>query len=201
MKKKQKGLTLVELMVTVAIFAIGISIAVPAFQNITRSNRITTQINLLSRDNNLARSEALKRGQLVVICSSSDGGASCTGEADWNVGWVVFSATGPLPGGAIDTTIRIQGPVQGGYTLTSAGFPNVSTITFRPNGYMRPAGGIGVATAGTFVLCDTTADGFEDTRGRGLAVSPLGRVSTLEDEDAVADRIVNFPAGANINCP
>lgn len=89
--KRYKGFTLIELVVTIAIAAIVLTIGVPSFQSVILNNRLITQTNDLVTSLNLARSEAVKNGVRTVICQSSDG-TSCTGDkAGWGKGWIVFS--------------------------------------------------------------------------------------------------------------
>lgn len=96
------GLTLVELIVTLAVAAILLTLAVPAYENFTANNRLTSEANRLLGDIQMARSEAVKRGRPVNICRSSRA-ATCkdtfaspctchTGTAayDWSKGWLVY---------------------------------------------------------------------------------------------------------------
>src|SRR5690625_7896883 len=66
----QKGFTLIELMVTIAILAIVLAIATPSFNNIILSNRIDSVAQELHGSLQLARSEAVKRKEQI-------GRASC----------------------------------------------------------------------------------------------------------------------------
>lgn len=88
-KTKNKGFTLIELMVTVSIAAILLSIAVPSFKTMFKNNRITAGTNEFVAALILARSEALKRNNNVSVCSSSDQ-QTCSGNADFATGWIVF---------------------------------------------------------------------------------------------------------------
>ena len=58
----------------------------------TNSNRIAAEINGLLGDLQFARAEAIKEGQTVTVCVSSNG-ATCAGAAvsTWQNGWIVFS--------------------------------------------------------------------------------------------------------------
>ena len=64
-----------------AIVAILAAIGVPSFKYVTASNRIASEINGLLGDMQFARSEAVKQGQSVTVCVSTNG-TSCTGGSD-----------------------------------------------------------------------------------------------------------------------
>jgi type IV fimbrial biogenesis protein FimT len=65
------GFTLVELMVTIAIAAILLMIAVPSFQHLILSNRLTTSANALADAINLARTDAIKLNSTTQFCGST----------------------------------------------------------------------------------------------------------------------------------
>ncbi|WP_019568118.1 GspH/FimT family pseudopilin [Thioalkalivibrio sp. ALMg13-2] len=79
------GFTLIELMVTIAVFAILASIAVPSFRFIIENNRVTTASNELTTAFNYARSEAVRRGLPVSVCPIG---------SDWDDGWQVVRSEG-----------------------------------------------------------------------------------------------------------
>jgi len=76
--KNYSGFTLLELLITVAVIAIAMAIAVPSMREFTQNDRLTTNINTFIGHLALARSEAVKRSQQVAVCVSNDA-ASCTG--------------------------------------------------------------------------------------------------------------------------
>jgi type IV fimbrial biogenesis protein FimT len=86
--KKQSGLTLIELMVTLSVAAILLVVAAPSFVSARKDNVRTTYINELVSSLNLARSEAAKSNSTIAICPSSDGEA-CAGD-NYDSGWIVF---------------------------------------------------------------------------------------------------------------
>ncbi|WPL12169.1 MULTISPECIES: GspH/FimT family pseudopilin [Thiorhodovibrio] len=89
----QRGTTLLELLVTLSIAVILMSIAVPSFQNLIRTNRIASVTNEMVRALHLARSEAVNRGVSVSICKSDNPGAptpACDENAAWDDGWLIF---------------------------------------------------------------------------------------------------------------
>lgn len=84
----QRGLTIVELLVTLAVAGILLAVVAPNFRAMVQSNRASGHTNDFVMAVAYARSEALRRGGDVRLCSSSDQ-QTCTGESDWAVGWVV----------------------------------------------------------------------------------------------------------------
>jgi type IV fimbrial biogenesis protein FimT len=87
---RDTGFTLVELLITIVVASILLAIGVPAFKDFIKNNRVTAQANDLVSAIQLARSEALKRGTVMVVCASNDQ-ATCTGKDTWLDGWIVFS--------------------------------------------------------------------------------------------------------------
>jgi type IV fimbrial biogenesis protein FimT len=79
--RKASGFTMVELIIVMAIIAVLTLLAVPSFQALTVSNRLTTTANELVGAINLARTEAIKRNSNTQFCGSSGNGtgvgASC----------------------------------------------------------------------------------------------------------------------------
>ena len=87
--KNQNGLTLIEMMVTLAVAIILVAVGIPAFRSITANNRAVAQSNALVTALNLSRGEAVKRGAPVTICRAANG--ACDDESnDWASGWLVF---------------------------------------------------------------------------------------------------------------
>lgn len=87
MAKRCTGVTLVELLVTIAILAILVAIGFPSFQASMRSNRLAAANNELIASLSLARSEAVRSTRGGGICGSSDG-ETCSGR--WVDGWMVW---------------------------------------------------------------------------------------------------------------
>ncbi|MBK1647898.1 GspH/FimT family pseudopilin [Rhabdochromatium marinum] len=137
-----QGVTLVELVMTLAIAAILLAIGVPSFQNITATNRIASLTNELRGALQLARSEAVKRGRTVTVCKSddiTDSTPTCNASANWQDGWVVFVDTnndGSLDSGEIP--LRLGQPSIGSAVITTSTRFN-DFLRFQPDGRAQGA--------------------------------------------------------------
>ncbi len=89
-KAQNRGFTLIELMMTLAVMAILMAVGVPAFQTFVRNNQQTSEHNGLIMTLLSARSEAVRTNVPVVVCTSADG-QTCSGSANWEGGWIVFT--------------------------------------------------------------------------------------------------------------
>ena len=67
-----RAFTLIELIVTIAVLAIMVSLAVPSFVSLVRDSQARSQINEYSGMFNYARTEAVNRGQDVILRRLSD---------------------------------------------------------------------------------------------------------------------------------
>lgn len=94
--KQFVGFTIIELMITVALAAVVLTLGVPAFQGLSERNRLTSNINSFVASLALARSEAVKRKQRVIVCASTDG-VSCANNGKYETGWIVYvESSNPL---------------------------------------------------------------------------------------------------------
>lgn len=68
--RHEQGFTLVEMVITLVVAAILFAVAIPSFNNLVNSNRLTTGANALIGALNTARMEAIKRNGSVQFCSN-----------------------------------------------------------------------------------------------------------------------------------
>ena len=83
-----RGFTIVELMVTIAVAAILLVIAVPSFTNIINTNRLNSAANAMIGALNTARMAAIQQNTSAQFCSNATGtntsdtlGTACGGNA------------------------------------------------------------------------------------------------------------------------
>lgn len=126
-----RGFTLIELMVTIAIAAILMVVAVPSLVTYQRNSEMTSFANTLLASINAARAEAMKRGRYAMVVPV-DGVA-------WASGWVVFvdvDRTGTY-NAANDILIQTREAPPGFLTVSGTGVANEAApyIMFDPSGY------------------------------------------------------------------
>jgi type IV fimbrial biogenesis protein FimT len=163
--RKLGGFSLVELMVTLSVLAILVTLAAPSFVEWLARSRISSETNELVGDISFARSESATRGARITICASSDGSTCSTATPpSWEAGRIIFVDTdGNGARTGAETLLRSKAAFSGNTTVTMSGFPN-AYIQFRPYGGLSPA------TTGAFKLCSTSiAD------GKQVAVAVSGR--------------------------
>ncbi|RYH33628.1 MAG: prepilin-type N-terminal cleavage/methylation domain-containing protein [Alcaligenaceae bacterium] len=94
MLRFQRGLTAIELLVTIAILAILIGIAAPSLTQFVAKWRVSNALNALTGSLRLARTEAIARSRHVVLYRvDSDTSTTCqtgTGTNGFASGWIVF---------------------------------------------------------------------------------------------------------------
>ena len=134
--KRAHGVTLVELMVTLAIVAVGAAVAVPSFKGMIADTRVSAQANDLLVSLKYTRSEAVKRNARVTMCkkaSDNTCAVTATATAGWQGGWLVFvdgGAVGTLDGA--DTILRVQGPLSVSTLTGDGGVTNYVSYLARP---------------------------------------------------------------------
>lgn len=189
--RSQKGFTLYELLITLLIVGVVMTLGLPNLTAFTQNSRVTTTANDLHGSFYLARSEAARAKTNITLCASNDSmtaAPTCSGTFD--DGWIVF----------IDVDGDIVRDVGTDNVLRA--FPAIdSELNILTNGgatYFSFAGtGLGrgnVAGAGTSLvsarICDSRGNirvvGDNDSAARVLIVTPIGRATVLRDVAQIA---------------
>lgn len=164
-----RGFTLVELLMSLAVLAVLVTFAVPAFSRMMRSSSLTAASNTLLASMHLARSEAIKRGGRVVLCKSADG-ASCTVSGGWEQGWIVFHDVNN--NGNRDSNEPIIHRIEqlSGQMRVSGNTPVAKYVSFVGTGATQLVGG--AFQAGTLTVCTQSATAGE---ARQIILNAVGR--------------------------
>jgi len=166
MKTKQHGLTLIEVMVTMAVGFILMSVAAPQLGNMMKSNRMTTSVNDLVFALNSTRSEAMKNSS-ASICVSTDQ-INCT-PGSWHQGWIVFNdINGDCAVNGAEFISKVTEPLDALIKIGNA--EGLTCINYGRSGFLAPAG-----STATFNFCD---DRTGAQAGRTVAVITSGRPTT-----------------------
>lgn len=141
MKNSSCGMTLIELMVSVAIVAVVASLAVPSFRTMLVKRSVQSAADSLVSDMRLARSEALKRSTRTAICRSTDGTSCSSVVGSWNEGWIVFidkNANSSVDTG--DEIIRVQQALPNINSIRGpAGADPIQIVKYDPAGFAKAA--------------------------------------------------------------
>jgi len=168
--KRQYGFTLTELVVVTSIVAILLSLGVPSYRSITNSYRLSSEVNGLLGDLMYARAEAIKEGQPVTVCASTNG-TTCSGGTAWQTGWIVWSN----PTKALQPTaaiLRLQLKFTGTTPDTFVANNGVSAVTYNREGFATTAAGFPNTT---ITLHDKSANAAWT---RCLWITPQGTLTT-----------------------
>ncbi len=162
---RQRGFTILELIITIALAAILTTIAIPSFRSALQNNRITAQTNDLLTAFQLARSEAVKRGRPVTLCASDvdAGGANPVCGDDWSVGWMVFvDAVGSTGSNAVTVVQRIRVWRPSSVEAQDNAPADLDFVRFLPRGDIDAGAGATFPAIMTLTIPDCTGDQARD---------------------------------------
>lgn len=179
----EAGFTIYELLITMLVIGVILTLGVPNLMEFTQNSRIASAANDLHSSFQLARSEAARAKAPVTICASAnamDANPACGG--GFSQGWIIFQDDdGDLTVDGGEPVIR-RHPAPG------------NNITINPNAganyFGFAATGMGRGDVGgnpalqTAVICDSrghqqAAANF--STARYLVVTPIGRATVVRD--------------------
>jgi type IV fimbrial biogenesis protein FimT len=100
MNRRQRGLTLIELMVTLAVAIVLLAVGIPAFNAFSARDASAATVNALVTALQVARVEALSGRQQWSVCACTikdcASGTSCGTGTAWSNGWMVRDGTGAV---------------------------------------------------------------------------------------------------------
>ena len=165
-KTRNSGFTLIELMVTLGVAAIILSVGVPSFRGVIMDNRLVSEANQFVTSVKMARSAAVRYQRPATVCSSDDFDAAvptCSGDPDWSDGWIVWVDKDRNGATAANEIIAVFGPINDSSTLSST---VSSSFTYDARGFATTGGG-------DLTLCDSRTSEM----GRLIKVNSVGRTN------------------------
>ena len=134
----QKGWTLFETLVVLAILGLLWQFALPGMQQWMAARKVSVATSSLASSLRMARSEAIARQQKVLVCPTLDGLSCATGP--YHMGWLIRLAPDDLSGlttpVASRAVLHYQGPLSDSVKITANG-AMASYIAYRPDGQTR----------------------------------------------------------------
>lgn len=170
MISRERGFTLLELMITLATAAVIMGVAVPAMGAFIKNSALKNQVYDMMGSIATARSEAIKNGRKVILCRSADptlATPSCGGTTDnWSTGWLLFVSqdSNNVYNAGTDTLVNIGLPAPSQITVKSDGHGN-NYLVFNPDGTLDETG------SAAYALCDNRGT----SHGRLITVGLVGR--------------------------
>lgn len=168
-------------MVTLAVAAVLISFGVPSFRAFIQDSRVDDAADSFLAAIQRARSEAITRGDAVILCRTTDPSADqCLKgtDEDWTPGWLMY--TQPTADGegdfeaSTDNVLLQRGrAAPEGITITSDNEGN-QWLSFNADGTLRETG------SAAYAICDDR--GEED--GKLIVIPMIGRPYVTDDMTA-----------------
>lgn len=170
--RNQHGFTLVELIFTLAILGVLMSISAPALGRLIHDAHSRATRSALIASLSLARMTAVAAQRAVVVCPSGDH-AVCDDSLWWQSGWIVFEdANRNNRRDADERLLEVVGAQSGVAVDTSAGR---KYVRYRPDGSAS-------GTDLTYTICDRR--GAE--AAAAIVVNNPGRVREVPPDSARA---------------
>ncbi len=162
MPRRSHGFTLVEFMVTLIAAMVFLTFAIPSVDWFVNNNRVAGLADDFTKAVTVARSESLKRGIPVSICSSSDQ-ATCADSTDWSAGWIVFTDNSGTAGTLDDSDALIytQDVLRGNISFSTT----VESVQYNATGSLVTASNI------AFSLTPRNCSGNQK---RSITIHPQG---------------------------
>jgi len=190
--RSQHGFTLYELMITLAVAGVILTLGVPNLTAFTKNSRMTATANDLHAAFQMARSESARARTNITICASADplgAGADCDGT--WDQGYIVFvDVDGDRArAGVNETVLRAHPPIESGVNLRIAN--NATYFMYASTGLGRLDTANNPAIS-QVVMCDDRGNikaAGGNSASRLFVATPLGRATILRDMGMIGNAL------------
>lgn len=154
--RRSFGFTLVELMVTIAVLVVAMSIVAPSLASFAANNQVVTAKSTFGSALTYARTEAARRGQTVIVQAISGGGSGNAYGAGWEL-YVDTDGDGSVGNG--DELLRRYSALNSKIKLDGA-----TPLSFLASGFLSGT------TAQDYTVCRKSGS----TAGYKITVTPTG---------------------------
>jgi len=181
--------TLIELLMTLVVLALLLAIAVPSFRSAIAGNRLTSTTNDLVSALALARSEAVRRGNRITVCKSTNG-TDCNTAGGWQQGWIVFTdGTRATADATVDAgeTVIARGQAAPSPVVIGGNAGAQNFVSFAADGTVRSMAG--ALQAGTLRVCYPNDALANARRARDIELLATGRLT------------LTTPGNVSLACP
>lgn len=169
--KRQKGLTLIELMISIAISSILTTIALPNMNNFVVRMRVDNEISMLQRLLLTTRNVAINSGERTIVCPLNSSG-ECT--TDWQKDLSVFIDSNnnkTFEAANNERLVVTKAAIKQGDQLIYG--KGRTMVTYHPSGHLS-----GLSN-GTFRYCPLA----HEDKSRGIVIARSGRLYVTSDID------------------
>ena len=174
---RQRGVTLIELMIVIVITALLLALATPNLRTLLQRNVLLGQANEISGALALARSEAVSRGALAGVCLSNSA-TQCTAGTDFVLVFVDANRDGAFDGDPL-RQLRTAERVSINCDATSFFFDASGFFVLERNPDARGAGDY---TPNDIEVCDDESLGAGQDDCRTVRIEPSGIISITTTE-------------------
>jgi len=162
MRPRERGFNLIEVMVTLLVVSVVVTLGAPSLADFINEMRLSAATNDVLSFFNYARSEAAKRGSRVTVCLSSDLSTCDTTGVDWAQGALAFvdsDGNNQVNGG--ETVVRVLNPTNGVTIFANTPFTTDYYFAYRPSGAASSQGSLRICRSGR--------------RARDVSINAVGR--------------------------
>ena len=185
-RHRPHGFTLIELMVTIAVMVILMSVAVPSFVSFRRNSELRGTANSFLAAMSAARAEAMKRGVKVYVVPLADN------STDWTTGWRVYADVdwdGAYTAGT-DVLITEEPAIPSSVTVTTDTTTHVTSFTQSSGPYVAFGAAGFPAMRGADTGSPSGAIQFTvaaSGESRRVALNLIGRMRVCQASEATCD--------------
>ncbi|MFG6160678.1 GspH/FimT family pseudopilin [Halomonas sp. 1390] len=158
---RHDGLTLIELLVTIAVLAVIATMGVPSFQNFTARNEVAAEVMRIRTALALARSTAVTRRTTISVCSRPTPSSTNCDFRDWSHPLVIVmgqATSGDLTDGEL---LKVLEGSSGSTVTFNRSYP----VRYQATGWAR-------GHNGTFEICGHEGNGLK------IILNNMGRTRT-----------------------